>query len=340
MNRCENDKCLLCEINDANETNSHIIPRMLAKTISDYKPSKARGGEIEFGINIGKGTETFTGAAVDSKKLKELYGDDVDLELLKKKQDLYALDYIFCKSCEKKLATIETLYAEYLGKSKIPTHISYLFWASVVVRVALTEFCGSTYPDKIIRQLSNQLNQYLLEDVKSFKKQDYSKLNIKPFTIMKCESIKSDSYVIDGPQHQLPIRLVVGQYVVFLFDKAKRLKNIDWTFFGFEKHLSMESVNDIEFEKTIQISDQQFKASLDKITVFMKDKTLESFYTTIDHWTNQLSSGKMKKAPKDIKEAIIARLANSERGLADKYTIEALSEETAQLFLEIGWTRI
>lgn len=86
------DKCLLCGVNDATKTNSHIIPAALLKSMIGK-----RDKEHSFVIDTSK-------AVTD-----EYFGRDrLDNPSTEIKEHHFARDYYFCDECEKKLGTIES----------------------------------------------------------------------------------------------------------------------------------------------------------------------------------------------------------------------------------------
>jgi hypothetical protein len=116
------NKCILCKINSADKSGSHIIPHFLMKLIDNEICKKERDKEL--GFNIGElVTSSYFGQSVLPEKLTEIFGELSDAEIEDDKVSLI-VDNFFCTDCESKLSQIENEYAKTLNNKGIDSKIS------------------------------------------------------------------------------------------------------------------------------------------------------------------------------------------------------------------------
>ena len=98
-------KCKLCDLNEATQKNSHIIPSFIVSSIFSYDGSGKRDKEVM--VTMTSHLDKFYIGALPSTKIEELFDSSkltderISNELSKNPM---SKDYIFCPNCEKKIS--------------------------------------------------------------------------------------------------------------------------------------------------------------------------------------------------------------------------------------------
>lgn len=154
--------CAICRKKVADKTNSHLIPSSFISRIAGVGLKPRRGKEILYtlGTNL---TSLYVGPEVLREELNDTF-DSPDTEDISnyQKHDV-AKDYIFCSDCEKDLNTfIEAPYSAHLYQNKkVSADISYMFWLSILWRIASFEVLPIHLPEHIIASMRNRLFNYI-----------------------------------------------------------------------------------------------------------------------------------------------------------------------------------
>lgn len=109
--------------------------------VFSYDGSRERDKVVVAVNSLGEGKlDRYFGHQVYDDTIKELLGhglSDEELDEESKKTNALTIDHIFCSECEKRFSVLEDWYAEILkGNKDYPPQIPYLFWMSVVWRMA------------------------------------------------------------------------------------------------------------------------------------------------------------------------------------------------------------
>lgn len=191
------DNCLLCEANQATQTNSHFVPAGLLNT------------------NIGKRDyeEAYEISPSDPNPVKSFFGrsnlKNTNTEL---KQNLHTADYIFCPDCEKKLSVIEShvipiltsvisrknpgKYAlkksstgrEYIQVLNEDPKIIFLFFLTVIWRQCLQyrlSFGSAFLPGRLEENIRLMILPHLRDHLNGIL-ESVSALNVMPYAILAC----------------------------------------------------------------------------------------------------------------------------------------------------------
>lgn len=92
--------CKLCDKVKANKKNSHILPHFLIKTAISKEGSKQRDYELTFSFSENEFVDTYFGRSITLDTIEKYKGRELTEEELKK-ENPFAVDYIFCEACEK-----------------------------------------------------------------------------------------------------------------------------------------------------------------------------------------------------------------------------------------------
>lgn len=103
--------CCLCNKADATKKNSHILPHFLIKTAINKGGCNQRDYELTFSFSENEFVDTFFGRSITLDTIEEYKGRELTEEEIKK-ENPFAMDFLFCPSCEAKIGVIEDYFAQ------------------------------------------------------------------------------------------------------------------------------------------------------------------------------------------------------------------------------------
>ena len=110
------EKCPICNTNDADKKNVHLIPWFLIKKCITQRGSGERGMELSFSIE----PQSFTKMHIGRSVLPETVEEFAELHnLQKEKENPYSKDNLICTECEEKLSRIEAIFASQFLERKL-----------------------------------------------------------------------------------------------------------------------------------------------------------------------------------------------------------------------------
>lgn len=222
------DICLLCRLELATKTNSHILPKFLSKKLFGPKTSK-----LAFNLSSNESINKPPRKVQDSPKE----------------------NYILCPSCEIYFSVLESVCSETfrnwkikttngqfklntfsddfslvscISAEKIPVRllIYSIFWRASISRDPL--FNSITLSDEIEISIRSTLLSFKSVTKSNLQKlvSDNSFLEIFPFAIITADSFKSEtSNILFVPYFNNSYRLIVDQFTFVLFLGADEIKN-------------------------------------------------------------------------------------------------------------------
>lgn len=223
------EKCRLCLNNVANETGSHTVPAFILKTLFP------RDKEMVFTIKPRNITAN-VGRAVLPEAVKEFVGKELTDEEIAANKIPFIEDYIFCKSCEKRLGHLESRYADVIqkqlnkqantGKSEIlkmkeKSFLVSLFWYSVIWRCSVSSnylFNLQNGDEEILRAY---LNENLFDSSQNLLSHIDSKPNecLFPLAVFFYLNSENDSSNVLEPNSEYfnPYILHINEYILILY---------------------------------------------------------------------------------------------------------------------------
>lgn len=337
------DKCKLCLNNDADDEGSHVVPHFLLKRIFNVANAKGRDQEISFRITASD-VETYFGRSVQPEKLDEVFGTLTEEELESKAMADLVVDHEWCKSCEKKFATLESFYSKTLTVEKESTDLStddslgaLMFWLSILWRGSVTGKTDLKLSSKHEGKTRNLLNQYepgkpnkefinkwsaVLDEIsyQVYRSPDYHK-KIDP---------EHGTFLFTS-KNQQPYCLMVDEFAILIYMKRSYLKAKLSTFFGFEK-LKGELNTYAKGEAVTTLSVEEYGYFVSNVVRFIKDIKLHWYESKLNRLYHKI--GHKGNMPKHIIDEIIAQMTKDETKLARKYTYEEFVKYTTDVVLK------
>ncbi len=234
--RKSSDLCLLCQKNQAKQTNSHIIPAFLL----DSNTGK-RGKEFAFVFDTGKlETEIYYGR------------DRLDNPSTEVKKNPHTVDFYFCPACEKKLGALEGKNAAHITKNfrdakfagnyrihssedlvwkdllKVSPDDFNVFFLSIVWRKALQEQIesGTTIiPENDLDVIRGLIYSYVSGDFDTYKK-----LRGKyPMMILTADSFTdATANLVAVPNwFKRPVRFFMNEFLVLLYTEEDLIEGMN-----------------------------------------------------------------------------------------------------------------
>lgn len=134
-------RCALCRERIANNLGSHLWPNFIAHPTFSYDQTGKRDHEAldHVCINNPWWNGSYYGRDVPDERIKKTHGDSMTEEEVKANLNRLTYDNMFCEECESRFGELETAYSIYYKHQKQSIHprLSYLFWISVLWRVAV-----------------------------------------------------------------------------------------------------------------------------------------------------------------------------------------------------------
>lgn len=227
--RTSQHKCLLCRSSLSTKTGSHMVPHFLISQIFTYDGSSRRekvvvtedrvaesNKDFYFGREVYEdGVQSATGKKLTDEQLEEQMG----------KTNPLVLDYVFCPNCENRFGTIESYYSDIMsGKTKdYPPGVPYLFWISVVWRMAIGEL-GMCLNRKEKEALRNALNKCLATNRKDLVF-DQKLLGHGAYLLAKAEDTRDELLgILSYHFPTQPYLALIGNLALAFFPKIKAAK--------------------------------------------------------------------------------------------------------------------
>lgn len=113
--------CKLCQINEANQTGSHILSSALISHCVNQIGKDGRDQEFMFGFSQSGEQDFFVGQNVLPEKIEEYNGEELTHEELEKNFNELIIDNYFCRSCEALFGEVESRFAQDLRKIRTDT---------------------------------------------------------------------------------------------------------------------------------------------------------------------------------------------------------------------------
>ena len=316
-------KCLICNVNDANQTGSHIVPHFLSKRVDNQEGEKGRDKELGFVVDIND-SRMYFGRGILPEKLEEVYGE-VDDELLAQNNIDGIVDNIFCDKCEKKLGVIESAYSKSLNtiapagvtyESNKEVATGFLFWVSVIWRLSLMQGNNFILKDKERKKLSRILKRYLDVDINKIELDandadladiGYKILRAPDFS----ERLPTVQY--SHPFHGRPYTIMVDEYIIFFYFKKSYLKGMPVNFFG-SLPLQHGSYFNTPFneEKILSVSDDEYKSIINNMMKFFAEKKMEKLNKNMNLIHQKMFPNQGKEMDPRLKSIILKKISDNE----------------------------
>lgn len=333
-------KCKLCDLNEATQKNSHIIPSFIVSSIFSYDGSGKRDKEVM--VTMTSHLDKFYIGALPSTKIEELFDSSkltderISNELSKNPM---SKDYIFCPNCEKKISKyIETPYAESLYKNKgVDKFISFYFWLSVVWRLSLTGILNFRLSSDIEDKLGKSLNEYL-SAIDRDANANISLMNTPfKYKILYYAEYKPNEpalfYVKYVADNNLLI-LLLGKFVICAkFDDTEILA--EFNFLGLEEKIKKSPFNNGENrECMVKVESEEYNLAIIKFKEECKVKKLQSEKDYADKYWGLLRKG--EKMPEEIFLHFMNKLYSNDTNIGDKMTEQRYFEKLKETFNDFG----
>jgi hypothetical protein len=310
----------------------------LLKRIENIEGKTSRDYELGFVIQSFDTIPHF-GRSVPVEKLDEVFGELTEKELALNRHPL-VVDNLFCKSCEERLAKIESEYAPTLQTYKketyssgVPSEIGLLFWMSVIWRISINQKSGVQLTKSQNEGLRRILNLTLREKVSEI---DFANFrNLKETKRISYRLIRCPEYSADNGTHMVwhpllkhPYSLIIDEYLLFFAFKDNYNDFKRTSFFGMNKEIWEAPINKFnETEKIRPINEEQLEQvnlELIREIKIARVRTMNLFWDKL----HVAIGGLGRSMPERIKHEIFDEIASEEKKMGRKYNLEDLKNST------------
>ncbi|HUW06230.1 MAG TPA: hypothetical protein VMW01_08205 [Williamwhitmania sp.] len=256
--------CKLCNITGANETGSHLLTAWLIASAFDNE-RRGRDYEIIYKIDNEPFNFPYFGRSVPPEKIEQNIGRELHESEKDTQKNMFVEDNIFCKTCEKRLKTIEDAFLNKvhnnLNKEKIKNEankfnnckelkdnlIIRLFFYSLVWRISVSKSVDFKLTVNLENKLRKLLNDTLELDLKKTT-ENMEKLRSKivslPLIIIKLEKTEhpTEMPVLFKLKYKKPFSFIINDYVILLYEKKEHLRSVPQKFFGITNMINQEQL--------------------------------------------------------------------------------------------------
>jgi hypothetical protein len=326
------NKCAICKINDADKTNSHVVPLCLIKNLVAFEGAKkARDKELSFSISSHQLSTAYVGRDILPEKVEKLFGSEIGIKVAEEGKNQFTQDYFLCSSCEKKLGELESFVnTKFLSpietfRSSSDSEIIFkkdldqirLFFWSIIFRMSCTRFGNFRLPTSFEENLRAILN----EELNGAKEHPIRKKFPLQICVVKARKSDSENIVLNVPVSSAPYYLFLNHFIVFYYYKEKSLAHHPQPYLGLEKYLDVNTLRETGKLSISKLKEQDYKdrseAVLNSQAKEMNEQIVyyftECYRKLVGYYPNQSL----------IKE-FLEHLHNKQDSLG-KYTLEGLA---------------
>lgn len=335
-------KCKLCQINDATQTGSHIIPSFLMKRVDNIDGSTKRDKELGFAIsNID--SKGYFGRDVSPEKLEDVFGEISDDEI-ENSRSPEIIDNMLCPSCEKRFSVIETEYAKTLNvnqtdsyNTQINKNIAFAFWLSIIWRILVSERHNLKLDPKKEEIIRTILNEHLgdsVEEIKDLSEQVVQN-NIYYKLLRSPNYTKSEAgFVFCKDQQCEPLAIIIGEFVVFFYTRSHCRVDKKFSLFGFEDYRpKCPNNNLINDEHVYTINRDRFKKHINRFVLYSAKETVKTYFNKLDIMHQTILRGYGNSMPHFLKVQIIEDMINNNK-LGRRHGDKSLAASTFKIIGE------
>lgn len=315
-------KCLICQTNNATQTNSHIIPSFLVAIVASYDQSYKRGKELlvsitpfQEKIHIGSLPDTKIEQIFDADKLSQ---KRIDEEL---SVSPVAFDYVFCPTCERALSSyLETPYsAKLLRNGVAEVFIPSLFWISVIWRMSIM----GTYGFKLSSQIENDLHSILREFLELKARNEdtrnlVSRIDFN-YKILYCKDFcrKNAGYIYCDYNNVTNILTIMLGDVCLCFSFDKVSLPSDYKYFSLSTNIIDAPLSNKDGENICVIDEDIFKVSIKEYVSYAANIRKAKDFRLLDYlWSK---TGRIEYMPIRMKMLFLNILYDENAKLGEKY---------------------
>lgn len=325
-------RCKLCQLNVADKKGSHMVPHFLLKRIDNQEGTTGRDKELGFVLSE-RNPSSYFGRATSPKKIEELHGE-ITYELIDKNEIPLIEDHVFCTSCEKRLAVIESEYASTLKKSAkedsnydsgVNPMIGLLFWSSIVWRLSIAAKSGFRLRSGDEKRLRRILNRYLSLELKDIvpKKNDPD-LPDTGYRILRVPdySLANSTVLFCHPNFQKPYYFIIDEFVLAFYFSREYLKESSQQLADIGVQLKKADFNTAFKGELVHSMPQKI---IEGAKAYFYDELSRRYLNSFSRDLDQLHRwlGGMGLLPMAIKQEIFKKMAHDENvAMGQKYTLK------------------
>ena len=336
-------QCSICRKNEAEKTNSHLIPSFLLTMVSSADHSGRRDTEMLYtiGPNI---TKAYIGRKVPQIELEKNFNELSDERINELSKHNAAKDYIFCPHCEKLLGNLlEAPYFRFLFQGqKVPSEVPYLFWLSVIWRISFYNVFGEvklkTHQEASLR---NRLYGYF--QAKETNSDICHLFDNLPFQyrMLYCQGYSKEGSGFQYGRYEAKnkvLSIFLGDIILCVHFGSTELSD-NYAFYGLEQHFRQTPLNDgSQSERHFDITSKTLKESAKLLMDELQAARLKANRKHIIEFWKQLRH-KVPLLPIEPEEKFIEsciyHLYNDDDKIGEKITNEHYAKAIANAFKDV-----
>lgn len=355
------NQCRLCKNAKADMKNAHLIPHFLIKTATNEDGSPLRDKELIFSISSSDFVDIFYGRNISIDKISEVRGRDLTDEEIQALSNPITVDELICRSCEKKIALVESYIADSLynpmltgnivvaGKDYKGAQISewkgvdsslfYLFVYSIFWRCSAAKLDGFSLTPDIEEELRLILTTNLKDDLGQMMGLDSTSIGKFPIVSTFSEDgtgIDPTADFITLHNTRFPYFLIANRMTFQLFEKVKQVKNSQFYLNGLSSMVdAVQSLMHLNSQVKIALIDKKQSEILKVHTYEEIGKKFNNFQKGSIQEIHQRTFG--RRAPIEFLQIFFTKFHSGEMPIGKRYSKEYFAECLEFAFLRYGY---
>ena len=302
--------------------------------------------EISFDLSKPGFVNYFLGRDLLPEKIHEVLGRDMTDEEIRNNSNFFAVDNLFCTTCEDKFTRIESLFSSNIfstlkhfssgnnGDSLILNEtgslISKLFCYSLIWRLAVANYRGYKIHEATLSKLDTILNLCLSTIEKEIPQniiQNKEVINNHKIAICYFENVNvtNSRFVFFEPEKTNPRSFFINGLSIFFFNNNSAFSKKGNNFFGIEKSIDRKDIQSTENVIIYKNTPQQIISGVDQMTNLVVNRMLKTFKFNFDYIYTRIHN--RKPDPRLISH-YIAELIHESYTYGDKFSLQRVAKLT------------
>jgi hypothetical protein len=302
---------------------------------------QGRDWEVSFRIGTYFTNNYFGSNASYPHRVEPILGKELTDDEIENLSNHYTVDNIWCTSCEKKFAKLETYYSDFSvmhNKSeqlKTNGALAKLFWFSIFWRIKISGVCSIKISANDLNKIKNLLTFYLDEDLDTVLQKTVShSTQLDNFVYKVFYMGEKGNMFFPHSKLNRPNFISISEYLLVFYCSRKHLKNVGHNFFDFNHAVGKLSESGEDgFEFVNFPPGQDCEEISTKIIKFKVDLQIEN-------WSRLIRKTVKKRANYNVTpvftQAVIHKFVHGDPEIKDgvRYTKERLALKILEVLHE------
>ncbi|MBB4081123.1 hypothetical protein GGR28_003770 [Lewinella aquimaris] len=317
-----------------------------------------RGFGASFEISMSKFASVFFERRINEDKVKVILGRQLTDDEIEELSDHYAETHWLCLNCEKKLERIESYFEKQCFKKLfteiVPqkpgqecysidgsTGVFRLFIYSILWRMHNRGLLNFQLSKRVSNSLRHILNKNLDLEIKEVIKnceQNIDGIAKYPLSVITTQYFADvTANLVHVSRNKIPRILVINEYVIIFFERAKQINSSDFNFYGLTKSMIQRCCNHNEDRFHVTVIPSKF---FDEVRTAVWQKKASDFILELKKKYSQISYMAFRQ-PKneDLSNDFVQVFLEGDLPETERYSIEHVKKSLLKFYGRQGLIR-